>query len=247
MRDIEQYQKEYIKNDFESKYQVPFRRKKLLDIIQRGGYRKILEIGCGMDPLAAYVEEFDEYTIVEPGKEFLENAKKVLHGRKKITYVYGYFEDKIDEISQSAYDLIIVSSLLHEVDDPERLLNAVRAVSTTQTVVHINVPNACSIYRILAYEAGIIPELKKLTERNRILQQNRVFDMESLEQLIGKTGRVEICEKGSYFVKPFSHAQMLKCVEQGIIDENILEALYKLTAYLPEYGSEIYVNYRYTK
>ena len=53
--------------------------------------------------------------------------------------------------------------------------------------------------------------------------------------------------KGSYFVKPFSHAQMLKCVEQGIIDENILEALYKLTAYLPEYGSEIYVNYRYTK
>lgn len=106
MRDIEQYQKEYIKNDFESKYQVPFRRKKLLDIIQRGGYRKILEIGCGMEPLAAYVEEFDEYTIVEPGKEFLENAKKVLHGRKKITYVYGYFEDKIDEISQSAYDLI---------------------------------------------------------------------------------------------------------------------------------------------
>lgn len=65
--------------------------------------------------------------------------------------------------------------------------------------------------------------------------------------MIGKTGRVEICEKGSYFVKPFSHAQMLKCVEQGIIDENILEALYKLTAYLPEYGSEIYVNYRYTK
>lgn len=107
-----------------------------------------------MDPLAAYVEEFDEYTIVEPVKEFLENAKKVLHGRKKITYVYGYFKDKIDEISQSAYDLIIVSGLLHEVDDPERLLNAVRAVSTTQTVVHINVPNACSIHRILAYEAG---------------------------------------------------------------------------------------------
>lgn len=40
MRDIEQYQKEYIKNDFESKYQVPFRRKKLLDIIQRGGIER---------------------------------------------------------------------------------------------------------------------------------------------------------------------------------------------------------------
>ena len=48
-----------------------------------------------MDPLAAYVEEFDEYTIVEPGKEFLENAKKVLHGRKKITYVMAILRIKL--------------------------------------------------------------------------------------------------------------------------------------------------------
>lgn len=56
--------------------------------------------------------------------------------------------------------------------------------------------------------------------------------------------------KGKLFCKAIlacADAKMLKCVEQGIIDENILEALYKLTAYLPEYGSEIYVNYRYTK
>ena len=84
MRDIEQYQKEYIKNDFESKYQVPFRRKKLLDIIQRGGYRKILEIGCGMEPLAAYVEEFDEYTIVEPGKSSLKMQRRYCTGERKL-------------------------------------------------------------------------------------------------------------------------------------------------------------------
>lgn len=53
--------------------------------------------------------------------------------------------------------------------------------------------------------------------------------------------------KGKLFCKAILACAMLKCVEQGIIDENILEALYKLTAYLPEYGSEIYVNYRYTK
>lgn len=84
MRDIEQYQKEYIKNDFESKYQVPFRRKKLLDIIQRGGYRKILEIGCGMDPLAAYVEEFDEYTMLNQGKSSLKMQRKYCTGERKL-------------------------------------------------------------------------------------------------------------------------------------------------------------------
>lgn len=53
--------------------------------------------------------------------------------------------------------------------------------------------------------------------------------------------------KGKLFCKAILACADAKCVEQGIIDENILEALYKLTVYLPEYGSEIYVNYRYTK
>lgn len=246
MRDIKEYESEYIKDDFETRYQVQFRRKKVLDIIEQGKYRKILEVGCGMDPLAAYVKEFDKYTIVEPGKEFLENARKVLQGQEGMVYVYGCIEDKLDELSNDTYDMVIVGGLLHEVEDPEKLLRAVKAVSTTQTVVHVNVPNAYSIHRILAYEAGIIPELTQLTERNIELQQNNVFDLKSLQTLIGKTGNVQVCETGSYFVKPFSHRQMAECLNCGIIDEKILEALYKLATYLPEYGSEIYVNFKYT-
>ena len=52
----------------------------------------------------------------------------------------------------------------------------------------------------------------------------------------------EILESGSFFVKPFSHEQMYNMMQQGILNEAVLDGLYYLTEYMPEFGSEIYVN-----
>lgn len=46
--------------------------------------------------------------------------------------------------------LMILSSLLHKVEDSQRFLRAVFKCCTENTVVHINVPNADSIHRLLA-------------------------------------------------------------------------------------------------
>lgn len=50
MRDIDKYTQEYSKAGFE-KYQVAYRRRKLLEIINKYLPQRILEIGCGMEPL----------------------------------------------------------------------------------------------------------------------------------------------------------------------------------------------------
>lgn len=54
-------------------------------------------------------------------------------------------------------------------------------------------------------------------------------------------------KKGSYFVKLFSYRQKEGCLEHGILDEKVLDAFYKLVKYMPQYGSEIYINFRYVK
>ncbi len=49
-------------------------------------------------------------------------------------------------------------------------------------------------------------------------------------------------DEGSYFVKPFTHNQMHKMIKKDIIDENVLDGLYKIAKYFPDNGSEIFVN-----
>lgn len=50
MRDIDKYAEDYVKGDFEI-YQVKYRRKMVLEQIAKYKPRKVLEIGCGMEPL----------------------------------------------------------------------------------------------------------------------------------------------------------------------------------------------------
>lgn len=47
---------------------------------------------------------------------------------------------------------------------------------------------------------------------------------------------------GGYFVKPFTHKQMGRLLDEQIVDERVLNGFYGLTKWLPDYGSEIYVN-----
>ena len=50
----------------------------------------------------------------------------------------------------------------------------------------------------------------------------------------GETG--ELC---TYFIKPFTHAQMRACLDNNIFTEQVLDGMWNMSKYLPEYGAEI--------
>ena len=52
-RDIEDYTKLYLKDEYE-KYQVIYRRKKVLEILNKYQPESVLEIGCGTDSIFNY-------------------------------------------------------------------------------------------------------------------------------------------------------------------------------------------------
>lgn len=240
MRDIDKYTNDYVKTElkeFES-YQVKYRRKMVLEQIKKYNPQKILEIGCGMEPLFFYVKNVD-FTIVEPSTEFCENAKRLAKAEKRnVQVLQGFFEEvEYDE----EYDMIICSGLLNEVEKPGKILDKIAAICTNKTVVHVNVANAMSMHRLLAKESGLIQEVTDLSERNQLLQQHSVFTMESLTNLVRETG-FSILDKGSYFIKPFAHIQMAKLLEYQIVDEKILDGFYGLIKYIPDLGSEIFIN-----
>lgn len=245
MRDIQDYETKYKQEPCE-RYQVKYRRKKILELIQSYKHDTILEIGCGLEPLFEFFSDYHKMVIVEPGSQFVSNAKKEAKKTgRDITCIQGFFEDTVEQVKSMgiSFDFIILSSLLHEVEEPERLLRAIYGVCSDDTVVHINVPNADSIHRLLAKEMGIISDVHELSDLQKTMQRNRVFDMDSLCAMAGNC-QFEVIQKGTYFPKLLSAGQMENMLEQGIVTEDIFEGLDRMIKYVPKLGSEIFVQVR---
>ena len=246
MRDIDNYEQMLYggDNDFEV-YQAIYRKRRILESLKKvsdGGV--IVEIGCGLEPIFKYYNSFSRYICVEPADKFYELALKQKNDNDKILLIHDFFENAVAKITMHV-DCIICSSLLHEVEDPFKLLSSINKIADQDTMIHINVPNAKSLHRLLAIGSGIIDDLHDFSANNIMLQQHSVFDQDSLRELINKVGEFETLEQGSYFLKPLTHMQMKRCLDEGIIDDRILEGLYNIIEYIPDLGSEIFMDFKW--
>lgn len=245
MRNIADYEQQYMEHSFE-RYQEGYRKKLVEKVI--ADYAKegasIAEIGCGPYPLFTDYKDEYSFTVVEPAKDWYENACDLAGKFRHVSCYRGLLEDFVRETKGNDFDIVICSSLLHEVENPQMLLRDIRRLCGQNTVVHINVPNAFSLHRLLAREMGLIEDVHQMSGYNVALQQHTVFDMDTLKALVDKEN-YQVIDSGSCFLKPFTHKQMQECMDAGILNEDILDALDGLCSLrLKEYGSEIYVNMR---
>ncbi len=239
MRDIEKYTIDYSEKGFEI-IQEKYRRVKLLEILKKYNPKKILDIGCGMKPVFTEMDsiKYVKYTCIEPSLEFYKNASSLAAENKKVECINDFYPS--EKLNGTIFDFIICSSLLHEIEDQHNFIKAIRKNCNSDTKVYFCVPNAMSFHRILAQRMGIIKELKEITERNKTLQQNNVFDLESIKNILEVNG-FSIIESGSFFIKPFTHNQMYTAFTNEIITEKMLDGLYDCSRDFPNNGSELYI------
>lgn len=242
MRDLDAYQENYASLPFEAS-QARYRKRKIVESLIKYRARSILEVGCGFDPIFNHYAAFDHCTIVEPGNDFAHRARAQAQSRDGITVVHGTLEDNVDTLLAVRYDFVVLSSLLHEIRDSEKLLDATARLCGPTTIVHINVPNARSFHRLLALEMGIIGDLFEKSATQQRMQQSHTFDVDSLATLVLQSG-FQVVEQGSFFLKPFTHAQMASLQAAGLVTDLMLDGLYNLSKYFPDNGSEIFMNVR---
>lgn len=244
LRDLADYADQYADLPFEAT-QVDYRRRLVLEVLEGHRARRVLEVGCGLDPLAPYATGFDAWTIVEPAERFAETAKRLTSDDGRVRVMAHTIEAAVASgaLVRGEFDVILLSSLLHEVPSPEAVLRGVHALCDAQTLVHCNVPNATSLHRELAVAMGLIPHVSTPSPQQVRLQQGRIFDRGSLEAIMAQCG-FGVIARGGYLLKPFTHAQMQGLVSGGTIDRQMLEGLNALGKKFPELASEIYVNAR---
>jgi len=243
-RSLEDYVQHYRSMPFEP-IQIKYRRKLVLDQVNRCAPRRLLEVGCGERPLFVDLSRDIEVTVIEPAKEFAENASKLAATMSNVNVLQGYVESL--ELEGLDFDLVILSCVLHEVPNPTVMLEAIRRHCTSKTILHINVPNANSLHRLLAVAMGIIPSINQQSDMQKKMQQREtVYNSQTLSAELYASG-FNVIEGGSLFVKPFTHSQMQELVESGFMTHSMLDGFDKLVDLLPDLGSEIWVNAKRTE
>ena len=245
-RDLTIYQKDYLSQPYEP-IQKMLRKDHLLGWLKKNKLEngKIMEVGCSDDSLANYMSDFELFQIIEPGVDFY---KKAIHDIKehkkhrKIKIALSTIEEF--EKSEVEYDIIIVSCLLHEIQDQTLFLNALGHHMRKNTLLYIDVPNAFSFHRLLGKELGYIKDIFQKSDTQIKMQQNNVFSEQTLAKLLINNG-FNIIEKGDYIFKPFTHAQMQLLIDRGIFTEEFLSGLARMSKYTKGMGSEIYITATY--
>jgi 2-polyprenyl-3-methyl-5-hydroxy-6-metoxy-1,4-benzoquinol methylase len=247
--DIDSYQRNYT-----AQYQggagwfetvlVASRRRQVALALDRYPHERVLEVGCGLDPIVKYISGIPALTTVEPVAEFVEEARKTGAAHPDYVVLQGFLEDVLPDLeARRPFDFIIVSSVLHEVVEPDKFLQAIVALCGPETVVHIDVPNVRSLHRLLAQEMGLIADIFEPSETEKKFQRTTRFDADRFHRTLEGAG-FEVVRSGTYFIKPFSHGQMEAVIDKGIVSRELLEGLEKLVDHLPEFGAEMFADVR---
>ena len=245
-RDIRAYEAAYASTyDFES-VQVRFRREAVLASLLARTPRRVVEIGCGMEPLLPHYlasgNTIDSWVVVEPAPMFAQAARDAGKDCAGLVVIEGFYGDEVaDRIvgEHGVADFVICSGLLHEVVDQMALLKSIRTAMGPGSILHVNVPNAASLHRRLAKAMGLIGHLEQMSDRSVLMQHHRVYTFATLRGDLESAGLRPV-EDGGIFMKPFTHAQMSSVVD--VLGDDILPGLAVLGQEFPELASEIFVN-----
>src|SRR5262245_34834728 len=215
----------------------------LLRHLRRINPKRILEVGCGVDLFIDAVNKsgvgFERWVVIEPASVFAQKVRDRATSEPRLVVVEGYCEDPdvgMAAREQGPFDVVLLSQVLHEVEDPIALLQSALALVAPGAHVLVTTPNALSFHRLLAVEMGLVPDPHTLSERNHQLQQKIVFDADNLRTLLEKSGVCDLRFDG-YLFKPFTHTQMTQILT--FLPPGTNEALDRLGQRFPKHAAEI--------
>src|SRR5262249_46091182 len=131
------------------------------------------------------------------------------------------------------FDDLVMARALEHLDDPVGLLRIMRDWTTSEGRIHIVVPNAGSLHRLLGVHMRMLKAPNAFSDADRMYGHRRVYDMGLLRSHLTEAGWHVEHIRGC-FLKPLSNAQMLS------FSPELLAAFYEVGKELPRHCAELY-------
>jgi trans-aconitate methyltransferase len=191
--------------------------------------RHMLEMGCATGELTSLlIGSAARYDVVEGSSKNIEAARaRVPQAR--------YFRSLWEEFAPAdRYSDVVLNCALEHVDDPVETLARVRPWLDGDGVLHVVVPNADSVHRLVGVEMGILKSRTSLSDSDRRIGHRRVYDLAHLVSDLRAGGFEPVHSQGIFF-KVVSNQQMLGW------DPGLIHALHVVGQRFPDNCAELYV------
>ena len=166
----------------------------------------VLDLGVGHGiTINKFAKFFSDYTVLAGSRSIIENFWKSFPD-VRVQIVETYFEDFETD---KKYDLIILGFVLEHVDNPCLILEKYKKLLTPQGKMFIAVPNAETLNRRIGYCAGLLDDIKELSENDKAFGHKRYYTINDFEKDLAKAGLVSTKYVGLY-LKPLTSKQLSK-------------------------------------
>ncbi len=221
--------------------QEKFRKRKILDLLShhKADVGNLLEVGPGFNPLFPVLKTLKSSIVLEPIFEICNQLTNSYIQTSRLKIINSGLEEYISENPNKKFDTVILSSVLHEIPNPEFILKLIHRILEVGGILFVVVPNNQSLHRLIGEKMGVINSLTELTKTEKLMQQSSSYSPQHLANQLESHG-FKIKEVITSFIKPLPHATMQKAIDDSLFSEEELEFFYKMSALLPDFGSEIF-------
>ena len=195
---------------------------------------RVLEIGVGTgDCTMMLAASYNDLVAVDIDSDICRAVTKRLRAA-------GLSEPKIictpvEECRfDTRFDAIILQNILEHIADPVAMLRQLGKILSPNGRLHINVPLANSLHRLMGVELGMIARADALSEADLAYGHYRVYSPDLMREHI-ESAQLRTDFEMPYYLKPFSTAML-----QGLSDEQHV-ALFALGQKLPQLASYLYL------
>ena len=189
----------------------------------------VLELGCASGVMTRLLTpDFPTLHVVDGSAQYLKEVAATVP--ETVTFHHSLFEDF--KTPRKFNDLVMARALEH-LDDPVGVLRVMRGWAESGGRVHVVVPNAQSLHRLIGVQMGMLEAPNAFSERDRMYGHRRVYDIDLLRTHLTQAGWRVLQIRG-VFLKTLSNAQMLS------FKPELLDAFYEVGKELPRHCAELY-------
>jgi len=182
-----------------------------------------LQVGCAHgDQTSLLLDRFDDVTVVEPVRGFLDHARARLGDRA--TFVEAFIETFETD---RRFETIFFSHVLEHVSDAVDALQRLGRLLTPTGRLFVTVPNAEAPSRRIAVKMGLLDHLEALSQADVAAGHRRVYRLDTLCRDVRAAG-LAIGHTGGVFFKPLANFQLDALIGGPLVNEAFLDGCFEL-------------------